>query len=140
MTRLLIAFSCGMLFGAGLIIAQMTNPAKIIGFLDITGLWDPSLALVMLAATAVFGGVYRLALRRGAPVFDVKFFAPEKTKVDKGLVAGSFIFGLGWGLAGFCPGPAIVASGFGEPRVWAFVAAMIGGILLSRLIRRRVTA
>jgi len=140
MTRFLIAFLCGLLFGAGLIIAQMTNPAKIIGFLDVTGQWDPSLALVMLAATVVFAGVYRLALRRGAPLFDVRFFLPEKTKVDKGLVAGSFIFGLGWGLAGFCPGPAIVSSGFGDPRVWAFVAAMLGGILLSRLIRRRVAA
>lgn len=140
MTRFLIAFLCGLLFGAGLIIAQMTNPAKIIGFLDLTGQWDPSLALVMFAATAVFASVYRLALRRGAPLFDARFFLPEKTTVDKSLVAGSFIFGLGWGLAGFCPGPAIVASGFGDPRVWVFVAAMLIGILLSRLIRRRVTA
>jgi len=136
MSRLLIAFSCGLLFGAGLIIAQMTNPAKVIGFLDLTGQWDPSLALVMLAATVVFGAIYRLALRRGAPLFDARFFLPEKTTVDKELVAGSFIFGLGWGLAGFCPGPAIVASGFGDPRVWAFVAAMLVGILLSRFLRR----
>lgn len=140
MSRFLVAFLCGLLFGAGLVIAQMTNPAKIIGFLDLTGQWDPSLALVMLAATVVFGGVYRLALRRGAPLFDVRFFLPEKTTVDKGLVAGSLIFGLGWGLAGFCPGPAIVSSGYGEPRVWAFVAAMLGGIALCRLMRRRVTA
>jgi len=136
MSRLLIAFSCGLLFGAGLIIAQMTNPAKVIGFLDLTGQWDPSLALVMLAATVVFGAIYRLALRRGAPLFDARFFLPEKMTVDKELVAGSFIFGLGWGLAGFCPGPAIVASGFGDPRVWAFVAAMLVGILLSRFLRR----
>jgi hypothetical protein len=139
MNRFLIAFGCGLLFGAGLIIAQMTNPAKIIDFLDVTGQWDPSLLLVMLAATGVFAGAYRLALRRGAPVFDARFFLPEKTTVDRGVVAGSFIFGLGWGLAGFCPGPAIVSSGFGEPRVWVFVAAMLVGILLSRLIRQRLT-
>lgn len=140
MTRSLVAFFCGLLFGAGLIVAQMTNPEKIIGFLDVTGQWDPSLALVMLGATSVFALAYRLALRRGAPLFDARFFLPEKTKLDKALVAGAFIFGLGWGLAGFCPGPAIVSGSFGEPRVWAFLAAMLGGVVLSRLVRRRVTA
>ena len=140
MTRTLIAFFCGLLFGVGLIVAQMTNPEKIIGFLDVTGRWDPSLALVMLGATSVFAVAYRLALCRGAPLFDAKFFLPQKTRLDKALVGGAIIFGLGWGLAGFCPGPAIVSGGFGEPRVWAFLAAMLVGILLSRLVRRRLTA
>jgi hypothetical protein len=137
MNHVLIAFLCGLLFGAGLLVSQMTNPAKIIGFLDISGQWDPSLALVMLGATGVFGVAFRLALRRSAPLFDSKFFLPEKTRLDRPLIAGSFIFGLGWGIAGFCPGPAIVSSGFGAPRVWAFVAAMVAGMILSRAIRSR---
>lgn len=137
MNRVLIAFLCGLLFGTGLIVSQMTNPAKIIGFLDISGLWDPSLALVMVGATGVFAVAYRLALRRGAPLFDATFFMPEKTRLDKALVFGSFIFGLGWGFAGFCPGPAIVSSGFGDPRVWAFVAAMVAGMALARIFRWR---
>ena len=137
MKHVLIAFLCGLLFGAGLLVSQMTNPAKIIGFLDISGQWDPSLALVMLGATSVFGIAFRLALRRRAPLFDSRFFLPEKTQLDRPLIAGSFVFGVGWGIAGFCPGPAIVSSGFGEPRVWAFVAAMVGGMVLSRAIRSR---
>ncbi|MGD2139324.1 MAG: YeeE/YedE family protein [Burkholderiales bacterium] len=139
MSRVLIAFACGLLFGSGLIIAQMTNPAKIIGFLDITGQWDPSLALVMAGATIVFGIAYRLASRRKAPLLDTRFVLPEKTGIDKSLVGGSFIFGLGWGLAGFCPGPAIVSSGFGDARVWAFVASMLSAMALTHWLRRRLT-
>ncbi len=137
MKRALIAFLCGLLFGAGLIVSQMSNPAKVLGFLDIFGKWDPSLALVMVGATGVFAVAYRLALRRRAPLFDKSFVSPEKTRVDSALIGGSFVFGVGWGLAGFCPGPAIVSSGFGDPRVWAFVLAMVAGLALSRLVRRR---
>jgi uncharacterized protein len=125
-----------LIFGTGLIIAQMTNPAKIIGFLDISGQWDPSLAFVMAAAVAVFSISYRLALRRHAPVFDKSFILPEKTRLDRPLIIGSLIFGAGWGLAGFCPGPAIVSIGFGDPRVWAFVVAMLAGMGLMRVLRR----
>ena len=136
MNRALISLLCGLIFGVGLIIAQMTNPAKIIGFLDISGQWDPSLAFVMAGAVAVFSIGYRLALRRHVPVFEKRFIVPEKTRLDKPLIIGSLIFGAGWGLAGFCPGPAIVSSGFGDPRVWAFVAAMLAGMGLLRALQR----
>ena len=136
MNRVLVSLLCGMIFGVGLIIAQMTNPAKVIGFLDISGQWDPSLAFVMAGAVAVFSIGYRLALRRHVPVFEKRFIVPEKTRLDKPLIIGSLIFGAGWGLAGFCPGPAIVSSGFGDPRVWAFVAAMLAGMALLRALQR----
>lgn len=135
MSRVLSAFFCGLLFGTGLIISQMSNPAKVIGFLDVAGQWDPSLAFVMVGAVGVFAVGYRVALRRSAPLFDKTFMVPERARVDKALILGSLVFGLGWGLAGFCPGPAIVSSGFGEPRVWAFVAAMVAGIASCRIIR-----
>lgn len=136
MSRVVISFLCGLIFGVGLIVSQMTNPAKVLGFLDIAGQWDPSLAFVMAGAVIVFAIGYRLALRRHSPVFDTKFLLPEKTRLDKPLIIGSLIFGVGWGLAGFCPGPAIVSSGYGDARVWAFVAAMLAGILLVRAIRQ----
>jgi hypothetical protein len=131
--RAIVAFSCGLVFGAGLIISQMSNPAKVIGFLDITGNWDPSLALVMAGAVAVFGVLYRLALRQGTPLLAPRFMLPEKDSLDAPLMVGALIFGVGWGLGGFCPGPAIVSAAFGDTRVWAFVAAMIGGMLVYRI-------
>jgi uncharacterized protein len=134
--RILAAFLCGLVFGAGLIVSQMSNPDKVIGFLDITGAWDPSLALVMGGAVGVFGLLYRLALGRRAPLLDSGFATPEKTSIDRPLVIGALIFGTGWGLGGFCPGPAIVSAAFGDPRVWAFILAMIAGALLFRLGQR----
>ena len=136
MNRVLISLLCGFVFGVGLIISQMSNPAKVIGFLDISGQWDPSLAFVMGGAVAVFSIAYRLALRRRAPVFEKSFLVPEKTRLDKPLIIGSLIFGVGWGFAGFCPGPAIVSSGFGDSRVWAFVVTMLAGMVLVRKLRR----
>jgi uncharacterized membrane protein YedE/YeeE len=135
--RAVVAFFCGLVFGAGLIISQMSNPAKVIGFLDITGNWDPSLALVMGGAVAVFGVLYRLALRQGTPLFAPRFTVPEKEGLDAPLMVGALVFGVGWGLGGFCPGPAIVSAAFGDARVWAFVTAMIAGMLLYRLGLRR---
>jgi uncharacterized membrane protein YedE/YeeE len=135
--RAIVAFVCGLVFGAGLIISQMSNPAKVIGFLDITGKWDPSLALVMAGAVVVFGAVYRLALRRQAPLYAARFALPDRTSIDSSLVIGALIFGIGWGLSGFCPGPSIVSAGFGDARVWAFVAAMIAGMLVYRIGLRR---
>ena len=139
MTRALVSFLCGLTFGVGLIVSQMSNPAKVIGFLDISGQWDPSLALVMVGAVAVFSIAYRLALRRSAPILENRFLLPEKTRLDRPLIVGSLIFGLGWGLAGLCPGPAIVSSGYGDPRVWAFVAAMLTGMVLTPFVRRYLT-
>jgi len=135
--RAVVAFICGLVFGAGLIVSQMSNPAKVIGFLDISGNWDPSLALVMGGAVVVFGVLYRLALRQSAPLFAPRFTLPEKDGLDAPLMAGALIFGVGWGLGGFCPGPAIVSAAFGDARVWAFVAAMIAGMLVYRVGLRR---
>jgi uncharacterized membrane protein YedE/YeeE len=134
-SRSAVAFLLGLLFGAGLIVSQMSNPAKVIGFLDLAGDWDPSLAFVMMGAVAVFGAAYRLSLRRGAPLLESKFQAPEKQGIDQPLLLGAALFGVGWGLAGFCPGPAVVAAGFGDGRVWAFIGAMAAGVLLLRLLR-----
>jgi len=131
--RAIVAFVCGLVFGAGLIISQMSNPAKVIGFLDVTGNWDPSLALVMAGAIAVFGVLYRLALRQGTPLLAPQFTLPEKDSLDAPLMVGALIFGVGWGLGGFCPGPAIVSAAFGDARVWVFLAAMIAGMLLYRI-------
>jgi uncharacterized membrane protein YedE/YeeE len=115
----------------------MSNPAKVIGFLDITGQWDPSLAFVMAGAVAVFGVLHRLTLRTHKPVLAADFSVLDRKDIDAPLVNGALIFGVGWGLGGFCPGPAIVSSGFGDARVWAFVAAMVGGILVFRFVLRR---
>jgi uncharacterized membrane protein YedE/YeeE len=131
--RAIVALVCGLVFGAGLIVSQMSNPAKVIGFLDITGKWDPSLALVMGGAVAVFGVLYRLALRQGTPLLAPRFTVPEKDNLEALLMVGALVFGVGWGLGGFCPGPAIVSAAFGDARVWAFVAAMIAGMLVYRI-------
>ncbi len=137
MKRAIVAFVCGLVFGAGLIVSQMSNPAKVIGFLDITSNWDPSLALVMGGAVVVFSLLYRLALRQGTPLLAPRFSLPEKDRLDAPLMIGALIFGVGWGLAGFCPGPAVVSAAFGDARVWAFVAAMVGAMLVYRIGLRR---
>jgi len=131
-SRVIIAFVSGLVFGAGLIVSQMSNPAKVIGFLDITGNWDPSLALVMAGALTVFGAAYWSSRARTTPLLAPRFALPSRVGVDQQLVAGSLIFGVGWGLSGFCPGPAVVSSTFGDWRVWLFVVAMLGGMLLYR--------
>ncbi len=132
MSRVVAAFLCGLVFGAGLLVSQMSNPAKVIGFLDVTGSWDPSLAFVMAGAVAVFGAAYWRARTRRAPLLAPEFAMPSRSRIDRPLVAGSLIFGVGWGLSGFCPGPAVVSSGFGDWRVWLFVAAVMVGMLLYR--------
>lgn len=132
MSRAIVAFVSGLVFGAGLIVSQMSSPAKVIGFLDITGKWDPSLALVMAGALAVFGAVYWSSRARTTPLLAPRFALPSRDEIDRQLVAGSLIFGVGWGLSGFCPGPAVVASAFGGWRVWLFVLAMLAGMLLFR--------
>jgi uncharacterized membrane protein YedE/YeeE len=137
MKQVAAAFVLGLVFGAGLVISGMSNPAKVIGFLDITGQWDPSLAFVMAGAVAVFGVLHRLTLRTHKPVLAADFSVLDRKDIDAPLVNGALIFGVGWGLGGFCPGPAIVSSGFGDARVWAFVAAMVGGILVFRFVLRR---
>ncbi|MBX9629959.1 MAG: YeeE/YedE family protein [Burkholderiales bacterium] len=134
MNKILFAFACGVLFAIGLVVAQMTNPAKVVGFLDVTGAWDPSLAFVMGGALTVFGFAYWSSQRKAAkPVLDDHFDAPPSRGITWELIAGSLLFGFGWGLSGFCPGPALVSAGFGDVRVWIFVVAMAGGVVAFNL-------
>jgi uncharacterized protein len=137
MKQAIAAFLCGLLFGAGLLVSQMSNPAKVFGFLDVTGTWDPSLAFVMGGAVVAFALLYRLVLRRPAPALATGFAHPDRRNVDLPLMLGAAIFGAGWGLGGFCPGPAVVSAAFGDYRVWAFVVAMIAGMACVQLARRK---
>ena len=127
-----IAFVVGLVFALGLGLSGMTQPAKVVAFLDVTGRWDASLAFVMLGAIPVFGVIYRLAARRRAPLFAGSFADLSRTAIDRRLLAGAAIFGVGWGISGACPGPAFVglASGTWPPLV--FVAAMFAGMAVVR--------
>jgi hypothetical protein len=113
MKALLAAFGAGSLVAVGLAISGMTKPSKVVGFLDVAGPWDPSLVLVMAAAVAVTFVAYRLILRRASPIFDMKFHLPTRKDIDRRLVLGAALFGVGWGLGGFCPGPGLVAGAGG---------------------------
>jgi len=131
------AFVAGLVFGLGLIVAGMANPAKIIGFLDIAGTWDPSLALVMVGAIAVGLVAFALARRRTMSALGLPMQLPSQRTIDARLVGGSLVFGVGWGLAGFCPGPAIAALGAGYAKAAVFVVAMLLGMGAFELIERR---
>ena len=126
----LSAFLVGLLFGIGLLVSGMTDPFKIIGFLDIAGLWDPSLAFVMLGAVIVGSIAFRFAGRRAAPVLGGEMRLPGARGVDRRLVVGSLTFGVGWGVAGFCPGPAVVALGAGYAKAAVFVLALFAIVKL----------
>ena len=121
------ALLIGTLFGFGLAISEMINPARVIGFLDVTGRWDATLLFVMGGALAVTLPGFPLILRRARPLLADFFALPTKTKLDGSLIAGAIIFGVGWGIAGFCPGPALAALASGSPSVALFVVAMIAG-------------
>lgn len=127
MTFVIISFAVGMLFGLGLSISEMINPARVIGFLDVSGRWDATLVLVMAGALAVTGTLFPLISRRRLSLLGQKFALPVKTQVDRPLVLGAAIFGIGWGLGGLCPGPALAGLASGSPEVMLFVAAMIAG-------------
>jgi uncharacterized protein len=133
--RLLSAFAIGLVFGLGITVSGMINPAKVLNFFDVAGAWDPSLAFVMGGALAVAIPGYRLVLRRAAPVLEGRFQLPDTRVIDRRLVLGSATFGIGWGIAGFCPGGALPALGTGNPDVLIFVAALIGGLLLARALQ-----
>jgi hypothetical protein len=126
------ALGCGALFGAGLALSGMVQPEKVIGFLDFAGAFDPTLAVVMAGALAVLVPAQLIARRRAAPLLAARFAALPRLGVDRRLLAGSVIFGLGWGLSGFCPGPAIAAAGVGLRDALWFVPAMAAGMLLFR--------
>lgn len=135
--RLASAFAIGLIFGLGIALSGMINPAKVLNFFDLAGTWDPSLAFVMAGALAVAVPGYRLVLRRPAPVMENRFQLPDTRVIDRRLVLGSATFGVGWGIAGFCPGGALPALGTGEPGVYLFVASLIAGLLLARVIQSR---
>jgi uncharacterized membrane protein YedE/YeeE len=120
----------GALFGAGLVISGMTRPARILGFLDPLGGWDPSLAFVMAGAVAVYALAYAVIRRRARPWFEARFHVPVRADIDAPLLAGAAVFGIGWGLGGLCPGPGIVAAAGGSTSALAFVLAMVAGMHL----------
>jgi len=124
------AFAAGLVFGIGLILSGMTDPGKVIGFLDVAGNWDPSLAFVMAGAIAVGFFAFAVARRRAQSVLGGVMHLPQWRDIDARLVGGSVVFGVGWGLAGFCPGPALVSLASGEAKAALFVAAMLGGMAL----------
>jgi len=125
----LASAGCGMLFGLGLCVSQMINPAKVMAFLDVAGNWDPSLLFVMLGAFVVAAPGFRWALKRQAPLLDKKYSLPHRISIDKPLLIGSAIFGVGWGLSGFCPGPAVTALATGSVPVLQFVISMLLGMM-----------
>src|SRR5690348_17001392 len=134
------AFIGGLIFGFGLLISGMANPAKVLGFLDLFGAWDPSLLVVMAAALAVTFIGYALARRRGRPLFEDASQWPAVTLIDRRLICGAALFGIGWGLVGFCPGPALVNLATLSPKVIVFVAAMLAGMLLREWLLRQEAA
>ncbi|KAA0694096.1 YeeE/YedE family protein [Halopseudomonas laoshanensis] len=138
--RKLIAFASGLLFGLGLIIAGMANPAKVLGFLDLFGAWDPSLALVMAGAIVAAFLPMQWAQRASRSLSGEPMQLPDTHRLDRRLVLGALIFGAGWGVAGFCPGPALVALGAGVPQALLFVVAMLAGMLLFKFFDRWTTA
>ncbi|HXJ34379.1 MAG TPA: DUF6691 family protein [Candidatus Eisenbacteria bacterium] len=128
------AFAFGMLFAVGLGLSGMTNPAKVVGFLDVTGAWDPTLAFVMTTAVTVTFVSFRLVLARPAPILAPGFSLPKHQRVTGSLVGGAALFGIGWGLSGYCPGPSLVALVTGWPAVLVFVASMAVGLELGSLV------
>lgn len=130
------SFLAGLVFGLGLIVSGMANPAKVLGFLDLAGAWDPSLAFVMAGAIAVGLVAFATATKRAMSFLGAEMNLSRTREIDRRLVAGSVLFGIGWGIAGFCPGPALVALGMGEVKALAFVAAMLAGMGLFETLER----
>lgn len=127
-----VALASGLLFGSGLAVSGMTDPNKVLNFLDLTGKWDPSLTLVMASAIPIAALAFWLAERLRKPVFEPKFVLPQATRIDRKLIAGSALFGFGWGLGGYCPGPAVASLSDPSLPLAAFLLAMIAGMLASR--------
>lgn len=134
--QILNAVVIGLIFGAGITLGGMINPAKVLNFFDVAGTWDPSLAFVMGAALIVTAIGYRLVWKRSAPVFEVKFQVPTRKDIDLRLIGGAALFGVGWGIAGFCPGGAIPALGLFEPQAFLFVGSMLAGLYLAKTLRK----
>jgi uncharacterized membrane protein YedE/YeeE len=138
--NLLSALLSGIIFGLGLILAGMANPAKVLGFLDLAGLWDPSLALVMGGAIAVGSIGFALARQRPQSLLGLPMQLPTSRQIDRRLIGGSLVFGVGWGLAGICPGPALILIGYGAQEGLIFGIAMLTGMGVFEIIERRSVA
>ncbi len=130
--RLISTYLIGLIFGVGISISGMANPAKVLNFFDFAGTWDPSLMFVMGGAVVVAFIGYRIVLRRPAPIIDTTFHLPDNPRIDARLLGGAAVFGVGWGIAGFCPGGALPALGTGRTEVIAFVAALIVGVFIAK--------
>lgn len=130
MRRNIAAFVVGLVFAVGLAVGGMTDPLKVIGFLDVTGDWDPSLAFVMGGAVVVYAAFFRRITRRTAPVLEPTFHLPTRRDIDRRLVFGALFFGAGWGLAGYCPGPALVSTMSFGAGAWIFTGSMLAGMAL----------
>ena len=130
----------GLVFGLGLIVSGRANPAKVLGFLDLGGAWDPSLALVMAGAVGVGTVAFAFTRRRTLSLLGDKMTLPTSREIDRRLVVGSLLFGIGWGVAGFCPGPGLVGAGMGEVKAMVFVAAMLAGMGLFEWLEHRKPA
>lgn len=139
MPALFLALLTGLIFGTGIALSGMINPAKVLNFFDIAGTWDPSLAFVMGGALIVTAIGYRFVLKSPRPLFDRQFHLPTRKDIDMPLLAGSAIFGIGWGIAGFCPGGSIPALGLMQTDAVIFVAAMIAGIAITRVVRHAMS-
>lgn len=137
MIRVFVSFVAGGLFGAGLLVSQMTNPYKVVSFLDVLGNWDPSLALVMIGALVTTFIGYRFVFGKEKPLFEDRFYLPTNKNIDGRLIGGAALFGIGWGISGLCPGPALSASTFGGPSIFYFLSGMIGSVVLFRLLSLR---
>lgn len=133
----LVALLAGAIFGAGLVLSDMVNPARVQAFLDVAGRWDPTLMFVMGAALVPSALAYLLRRRLMRPLLAVRFFVPENASPDRRLLAGAALFGIGWGIAGFCPGPALAGLVLGAWQAWLFVAAMLVGMIAYRLLPAR---
>ncbi len=138
MGKLMAALFSGLIFGAGLAISGMTNTFRVQGFLDIAGAWDPTLAFVMGGGLLVTFIGYKLVLRQPAPLFDDSFSVPTRTDIDKPLWIGAALFGIGWGLVGYCPGPAVAGLGYAYAPTLIFVPTMLVGLLLARPLSKMV--
>lgn len=138
MMKAILIYLSGLVFGLGIVTSGMANPAKVLNFFDVAGNWDPSLGLVMASALSVAAIGYRFVFRRNAPLFEAKFFVPNGGTIDKPLVIGSVVFGIGWGVSGFCPGGAIPAIGTGDTDVLIFSAALVAGMMVVKILKQRL--
>jgi uncharacterized membrane protein YedE/YeeE len=138
MTRILSAFAIGAVFGLGIAVSGMANPAKVLNFFDVAGTWDPSLLFVMGGALVTAAIGYRVVFgARSAPVFEKAYALPTARRIDAELVGGAAVFGIGWGISGFCPGGAVPALGLGHASTVIFIAAMMAGIVIARVLKAR---